>query len=104
MRSKVLDPLRNSKNIMQSRVPLKKTLFFFSFLKGNCDGWLQKKTIHCFLEFGLFLFSYEAAPESMVFFSFWSCDRGACGALGATAAVGGSLVELFISLWYNSLE
>ena len=42
--SKVLDPLRNSKNIMPSRFPLRKHHFCFSFLKGNCDGWLQKKT------------------------------------------------------------
>ena len=52
MRSKVLDPLRNSKNIMRKH--------------------------------GVFLFR--------------DCDRGACGALGATVAVDGSLVELFISL------
>ena len=44
LRSKVLDPLRNSKNIMPSRFPLRKHHFCFSFLKGNCDGWLQKKT------------------------------------------------------------
>ena len=44
LRSKVLDPLRNSKNIMPSRFPLRKHHFSFSFLKGNCDGWLQKKT------------------------------------------------------------
>ena len=88
MRSKVLDPLRNSKNIMPSRFPLRKHHFSFSFLKGNCDGWLQKKTIRCFLKFGLFLFSYEAAPESMVFFSFQDCDRRVPGALGATAAGG----------------
>lgn len=46
---------------MTSKFPLQ-------FLKGNCDGCLQKKTIPCFLEFVIFLLSYEAAPKSMVLF------------------------------------
>lgn len=48
---------------MTSKFPLQ-------FFKGNCDGCLQKKTIPYFLEFVIFLFSYEAAPKSMVLFSF----------------------------------
>ena len=35
LRSKVLDPLRNSKNIMQSRFPLRKHYFSFHFLRGT---------------------------------------------------------------------
>ncbi len=54
---------------MTSKFPLQ-------FFKGNCDGCLQKKTIPCFLEFVIFLFSYEAAPKSMVFFCFKAATDG----------------------------